>query len=70
MKSLFTLILVLLFVASAIAQVRVRTNIRKSGTVVSGHQRTRPNTTQRDNYSTRGNINPHTGTRGTRKATR
>jgi len=37
-----------------------------SGTFTSGHYRTNPNNTQRDNYSTRGNYNPYTGSYGTR----
>jgi hypothetical protein len=30
------------------------------------HQQTNPNGTQRDNYGTTGNVNPYTGTVGTR----
>jgi hypothetical protein len=37
-----------------------------SGNYVSGHYQTNPNSTQMDNYSTRGNLNPHTGEYGTR----
>jgi hypothetical protein len=33
---------------------------------VPPHQQTNPNTTQTDNYGTRGNVNPHTGAVGTR----
>jgi hypothetical protein len=36
------------------------------GTYVPPHQQTNPNSTQTDNYGTRGNINPYTGTGGTR----
>jgi hypothetical protein len=36
------------------------------GAYVQPHQATNPNSTQMDNYSTRGNLNPHTGTYGTR----
>jgi hypothetical protein len=39
---------------------------RSDGTSVSGHYQTNPNSTQRDNYSTRGNLNPYTGEVGTR----
>jgi hypothetical protein len=70
MKYIFTLILVLVFAASGVAQVRVRTHTRQSGKTVASHQRTKPNKTQRDNYSTKGNRNPHTGKMGTRRATR
>jgi hypothetical protein len=37
-----------------------------SGTYVQPHQRTNPNSTQYDNYGTRGNYNPYTGQTGTR----
>ncbi|MCC6776669.1 MAG: hypothetical protein IT537_08545 [Hyphomicrobiales bacterium] len=37
-----------------------------NGTYVSGHQRTTPNTTQLDNYGTKGNVNPYTGATGSR----
>lgn len=36
------------------------------GTYVQPHHQTSPNSTQYDNYSTRGNYNPYTGTYGTR----
>ena len=38
----------------------------KSGTYVQGHYSTNPNGTKNDNYSTRGNVNPHTGEAGTK----
>jgi hypothetical protein len=37
-----------------------------SGTYVQPHQQTNPNSTQRDNYGATGNVNPYTGTVGTR----
>jgi hypothetical protein len=40
----------------------------QSGTYVQPHQQTNPNGTQRDNYGARGNVNPYTGTTGTRGA--
>ena len=36
------------------------------GTYVAPHQQTNPNSTQMDNYGTRGNVNPYTGAVGTR----
>jgi hypothetical protein len=36
------------------------------GTYVAPHQQTNPNSTQTDNYGTRGNVNPSTGGVGTR----
>lgn len=38
--------------------------VRSDGTYVSGYHSTSPNSTRNDNYSTRGNINPYTGTPG------
>ena len=37
-----------------------------SGTTVQPYQATNPNSTQMDNYSTRGNVNPYNGAVGTR----
>jgi hypothetical protein len=36
-----------------------------SGTFVAPHEQTNPNSTQMDNYGTRGNVNPSTGAVGT-----
>lgn len=38
---------------------------RRDGTYVAPHYQTNPNGTLMDNYSTRGNVNPHTGQLGT-----
>ena len=38
----------------------------QSGTYVQPHYQTAPNSTQLDNYGTRGNYNPYTGQYGTR----
>lgn len=38
---------------------------RSDGTYVEGHYRTNPNYTKDDNYTTIGNVNPHTGEIGT-----
>jgi hypothetical protein len=38
---------------------------RNNGTYVQPYQRTAPNNTLQDNYSTRGNVNPYTGQAGT-----
>jgi hypothetical protein len=39
---------------------------RSNGTYVAPHYQTNPNSTQYDNYGTRGNYNAHTGGYGTR----
>lgn len=41
---------------------------RKTGTYKAPYRRTVPNSTQKDNYSTKGNQNPWTGKRGTKGA--
>lgn len=42
------------------------TYVKHDGTVVQGHWSTNPNHTRNDNYSTIGNVNPHTGEPGTK----
>lgn len=46
----------------------VKGHTTKSGTYVAPHTRTKADDTPRNNYSTKGNTNPHTGKKGTRKA--
>jgi hypothetical protein len=43
--------------------VSVRGYTKKNGTHVQGYKRTAPNGTARDNYSTKGNVNPYTARR-------
>lgn len=42
----------------------VRGYTKKDGTYVTPHQRTNPNGTQRDNWSSKPNTNPYTGKDG------
>ncbi|MBC7890583.1 MAG: hypothetical protein H7Y12_00095 [Sphingobacteriaceae bacterium] len=70
MKKLFLSLVLLSFALSAIAQVNPYSNYvnpytRQNGTTVQGHNRTNPNSTNRDNYSTFPNVNPYTGQQGT-----
>lgn len=59
-------ILVLMLAANAAsAQVTVKGHVTKNGTYVPPHERTAPNKTMDDNYSTKGNVNPYTGKEGT-----
>jgi hypothetical protein len=39
---------------------------RSNGTYVQPYERTAPNNTRADNYSTQGNTNPYTGQQGTK----
>jgi hypothetical protein len=67
-RVLIALAACLLLTVSAFAQgtTRVRGTVRKNGTYVAPHERTKPNKTKLDNWSTRGNMNPRTGRPGTR----
>jgi hypothetical protein len=53
--------------APAFAQVHVNGYTKKDGTYVAPHERTAPNHTNLDNYSTKGNVNPYTGQPGTKE---
>lgn len=46
--------------------VSVKAHTRSDGTYVPAHQRTTPNGTRNDNWTTTGNQNPYTGEHGTR----
>lgn len=59
-------IAMLLVSFSAIADNWVNGYQRRDGTYVQGHYKTESNNTRNDNYSTRGNINPYTGSYGTK----
>jgi hypothetical protein len=61
----------LLFVQPAFAQskggsVHVRGYTRKDGTYVAPHERSAPDSTPANNWSTKGNVNPYTGAPGTK----
>ena len=45
----------------------VAPHLNSNGSYTGGHYQTNPNNTQLDNYGTRGNLNPYTGTYGTRR---
>lgn len=52
--------------ASALADEYVNGYYRQNGTYVPPHYRSSPDTTPLNNWSTQGNVNPHTGEWGTR----
>lgn len=66
----FVLLSVSLVVPSFARSTHVRGYSRKNGTHVQSHRRSGANRTKRDNYSTKGNTNPYTGKKGTKKADR
>lgn len=43
----------------------VRGHYRKDGTYVQPHQRTNPDSSRTNNWSSRGNVNPYNGKEGT-----
>ena len=45
---------------------KVRQYQKRNGTVVQPHYQTNPNKTQKDNYSSKGRVDPHTGQSGTK----
>jgi hypothetical protein len=51
------------------SDVHVNGYTKKNGTVVQPYYRSHENRTQRDNFSTKGNVNPYTGKVGTKPAT-
>jgi hypothetical protein len=48
----------------------VRGHVKKDGTYVAPTRATNPNSTQRDNYSSKPNINPANGKQGTKEPVR
>ncbi len=64
------LVILLLASTAFAAPVRVRPTVTKQGVYRQPHVRTSPDSTQRNNYSTKGNVNPYTGKAGHRTAKR
>lgn len=67
MKRTFYLAITFLLFFTSIAfakSVHVRGSTTKSGQYRPPHQRTSPNKTKLDNWSTKGNVNPYTGKTG------
>lgn len=63
---LIVAILVFAVLAGSVnAATRVKGYTTKRRSYVAPHYRSSPNRTKFDNYSTRGNINPYTGKKGT-----
>jgi hypothetical protein len=64
MKATLLIATCALFTGAVSAQVYVKPHVTKDGTYVQGYQRTAPNETKVDNYSSQGNVNPYTGQQG------
>ena len=52
------------------ASTSVKGYTTKSGKSVSGYKKTTPDSTQKNNYSAKSNLNPHTGKTGTKTPTK
>lgn len=63
------LVLVAISTPAIAKPVSVDGHIRRDGTYVPSHQRTAPNSTINDNWTTKPNVNPNTGRAGTREPT-
>ena len=64
---IFTMLMFLVFSSiEANADTWVNGYTKSNGTFVQGHYRSSPNNTRYDNWSSQGNVNPYTGTMGTR----
>jgi hypothetical protein len=68
-KKLGLLIAVLFSISStmALANVSVKGYTKKNGTYVMPHYRSNPDKKIQNNWSTKGNINPYTSKKGTKK---
>ena len=65
-RHIFTTIIATSLIISTASQAEhVNGYTRQDGTYVQPYQRTAPNSTRMDNYSTIGNSNPYTGKAGT-----
>ncbi len=67
MKKIFLVSAICLMAISAQAQTYVEGHFRSDGAYVAPHYRTDANHTAGDNWSTKGNYNPTTGERGTKR---
>ena len=69
-RFIFVASILLCITSSSFATKSVHGYIKKDGTYVAPHQRSDPNRTQRDNYTSKPNVNPYNGKKGTKEPTR
>ena len=69
MKNIIFLILYLTisFPVYSVSSHNVRGYTKKDGTYVQSHRQTNPNKTQKDNWSSKPNVNPYTGKEGAKE---
>jgi len=65
--SILAFSLSLLWFTPAVAETYVNGYTKSNGTYVQGHYRSSPNSSRWDNYSSKGNSNPYTGKKATRR---
>ena len=66
MKAIITLIIAAIGISTATADVYVNAYTKKNGAFVQGHYRSNSDGNFYNNWSTKGNVNPYTGSYGTR----
>ncbi len=66
MKTIITAIIAAIGLSTVTADVYVKSYTKKNGTYVQGHYRSSPDSNFYNNWSTKGNVNPYTGSYGTR----
>lgn len=68
MRKILYLVLLLPLAALSAGSHAVKGYIKKDGTYVAPHRQTNSNSTQKDNWSSKPNVNPYTGKYGTKEA--
>jgi hypothetical protein len=66
--AILSFILMLPMAAQSAGSHGVKGYTKKDGTYVAPHRQTNSNSTQRDNWSSKPNVNPYTGKKGTKEA--
>ena len=66
MKAIITAIIAAIGISTVSADVYVNSYTKKNGSFVQGHYRSNPDGNFYNNWSTKGNVNPYTGSIGTR----
>lgn len=70
MKKIIAFLLAIIFILPLIAEAksshRVRGHVTKKGTYVTPHRRTDPDKSKFNNWSSKTNVNPYTGKKGTK----
>ncbi len=67
MSKYLTLLVFLFVCQNSFAAKPVKGYTKKDGTYVAPHHRTEQNRTQRDNYSSKPNVNPYNGRKGAKE---